>query len=142
PTMHSGGGAGGRIGLDDEHGGAVRLVCFVECAHDFVFQADDGIRGLIVTGVQTCDLPISLGGRSEPLVLRRCHLSPACQKRCAQIGRASCREREQSGVEGGSVKKKHVAREGARSTTQKSTRAIAGRGRGVIESRPEWIGWL
>src|SRR2546421_1819730 len=27
----------------------------------FFFQAEDGIRDLIVTGVQTCALPISLG---------------------------------------------------------------------------------
>src|SRR5206468_6911073 len=27
----------------------------------FFFQAEDGIRGLIVTGVQTCALPISCG---------------------------------------------------------------------------------
>src|SRR5206468_8237348 len=29
----------------------------------FFFQAEDGIRGLIVTGVQTCALPISALGR-------------------------------------------------------------------------------
>src|SRR5436309_9395172 len=28
----------------------------------FFFQAEDGIRGFHVTGVQTCALPISLGG--------------------------------------------------------------------------------
>src|SRR5206468_4776742 len=28
----------------------------------FFFQAEDGIRDLIVTGVQTCALPIFLGG--------------------------------------------------------------------------------
>src|SRR5206468_8229964 len=35
---------------------------------DFFFQAEDGIRGLIVTGVQTCALPISRreGGRRLP----------------------------------------------------------------------------
>src|SRR5206468_6647120 len=36
----------------------------------FFFQAEDGIRGLIVTGVQTCALPISdparAGGRRVP----------------------------------------------------------------------------
>src|SRR6267378_699302 len=30
----------------------------------FFFQAEDGIRDLYVTGVQTCALPISRGGRS------------------------------------------------------------------------------
>src|SRR2546421_5223742 len=31
----------------------------------FFFQAEDGIRDLIVTGVQTCALPISRCGRSH-----------------------------------------------------------------------------
>src|SRR2546430_7578217 len=35
-------------------GGRRRRVCF------FFFQAEDGIRDLTVTGVQTCALPISL----------------------------------------------------------------------------------
>src|SRR5206468_8641669 len=32
---------------------------FSTCFLSFFFQAEDGIRGLIVTGVQTCALPIS-----------------------------------------------------------------------------------
>src|SRR5687767_15764909 len=32
--------------------------------HFFFFQAEDGIRDKLVTGVQTCALPISVGGRS------------------------------------------------------------------------------
>src|SRR5206468_11290834 len=32
------------------------------------FQAEDGIRDLIVTGVQTCALPIYLGGKTEGLI--------------------------------------------------------------------------
>src|SRR2546430_11975330 len=31
----------------------------------FFFQAEDGIRDLTVTGVQTCALPISLGGEGS-----------------------------------------------------------------------------
>src|SRR5206468_10130925 len=31
----------------------------------FFFQAEDGIRGLIVTGVQTCALPILVHARSR-----------------------------------------------------------------------------
>src|SRR5574340_1341745 len=31
----------------------------------FFFQAEDGIRALLVTGVQTCALPISAGLRDE-----------------------------------------------------------------------------
>src|SRR6266576_2257784 len=34
----------------------------------FFFQAEDGIRDLYVTGVQTCALPISCGVPSEPNV--------------------------------------------------------------------------
>src|SRR2546429_3303059 len=62
----------------------------------FFFQAEDGIRDVAVTGVQTCALPISLGGsggahparvrprRCRPRVLEagwrsRC---PAADRRC------------------------------------------------------------
>src|SRR6266540_5907752 len=34
-------------------------------ALNFFFQAEDGIRDLYMTGVQTCALPISRGGRGE-----------------------------------------------------------------------------
>src|SRR5206468_6533446 len=44
-------GRGAVVSGDDERG---RDVCFF-------FQAEDGIRDLIVTGVQTCALPIFLG---------------------------------------------------------------------------------
>src|SRR5216683_4045777 len=35
---------------------------FYICFFFFFFQAEDGIRDLIVTGVQTCALPISIAG--------------------------------------------------------------------------------
>src|SRR2546421_6979773 len=35
----------------------------------FFFQAEDGIRDLIVTGVQTCALPISLIDENLPVVM-------------------------------------------------------------------------
>src|SRR2546427_3331883 len=35
----------------------------------FFFQAEDGIRDLTVTGVQTCALPISIGGISLAMLL-------------------------------------------------------------------------
>src|SRR2546430_9909757 len=83
----------------------------------FFFQAEDGIRDLTVTGVQTCALPISfavfihrseyVSCRGRPLLV--CWLQPslrfsevlwqfAVAHSCAgkiaiQIGRASCRER-------------------------------------------------
>src|SRR5256886_11433220 len=86
----------------------------------FFFQAEDGIRDLTVTGVQTCALPISrvdillLGQVDrficcavEPKSNRSSHLSEkknihaciktldccSCAKWGSQIGRASCRER-------------------------------------------------
>src|SRR2546425_4034727 len=41
------------------------LVCF------FFFQAEDGIRDKLVTGVQTCALPISAAGRHDPGTARQ-----------------------------------------------------------------------
>src|SRR5690349_16042210 len=49
-------GADGRVGItlrDD-----TRLSIGPQTTIDFFFQAEDGIRGLYVTGVQTCALPI------------------------------------------------------------------------------------
>src|SRR5690606_41085850 len=95
----------------------------------FFFQAEDGIRDFHVTGVQTCALPISgllipcptagANRRFLPAALSQTnpwngpiprsrrssisastHLWPA--KPCCQIGRASCREGEQSRLGGGS----------------------------------------
>src|SRR5690349_23550296 len=43
------------------------FVCVLYCRFFFFFQAEDGIRDLYVTGVQTCALPIS----------RIAHLLPA-----------------------------------------------------------------
>src|SRR2546430_6531390 len=89
------------------------VVCFF-----FFFQAEDGIRDLTVTGVQTCALPISDPGRARQLrdraaqrrvgvVLRygqrvgdgvaphrpaeRCLRGRSRED--SEIGRASCRER-------------------------------------------------
>src|SRR2546430_4449481 len=86
----------------------------------FFFQAEDGIRDLTVTGVQTCALPISFTpaavSRPRSYVFRAalsriemqvsCHASPPAENRpipavygdrrkkaCEEIGRASCRER-------------------------------------------------
>src|SRR5438067_12527106 len=69
----------------------------------FFFQAEDGIRGRNVTGVQTCALPISaaeaLGiddnaldaaGHLQAVVL---HVLAGAAEDGVQIGRASCRER-------------------------------------------------
>src|SRR2546430_12648873 len=86
----------------------------------FFFQAEDGIRDLTVTGVQTCALPISSGGRKPKLGIQHTaisnrvkrsllhvnsrvrflinfsgffHRSHACNRVATKIGRASCRER-------------------------------------------------
>src|SRR2546430_6876309 len=86
----------------------------------FFFQAEDGIRDLTVTGVQTCALPIysaieidgsndsfvGVGKKrhraSDKSILRRgrkqhelleAKLSSMFCKRRSEIGRASCRER-------------------------------------------------
>src|SRR5207247_7759020 len=97
-----------------------RVLCF------FFFQAEDGIRDPLVTGVQTCALPIS----DRPTVRRPARYrrgTPStwpsrrapCRGRGApvwraaasggrsEIGRASCRERgEMRGVDGDRKKKK------------------------------------
>src|SRR2546429_1679353 len=88
----------------------------------FFFQAEDGIRDVAVTGVQTCALPISLCARNPALNRRLCQSRHGEQSRTRlnkdkldrrfpapastpaigawkplskhdQIGRASCRER-------------------------------------------------
>src|SRR5690349_23640431 len=54
----------------------------------FFFQAEDGIRALYVTGVQTCALPI-LPGRSRWGM--RCFSAPARTCRCSSFTTGSCR---------------------------------------------------
>src|SRR6266545_6594221 len=51
----------------------------------FFFQAEDGIRDKLVTGVQTCALPISLRDRPLPRPARR----PARDARLGPRGRAA-----------------------------------------------------
>src|SRR5206468_9862229 len=103
----------------------------------FFFQAEDGIRDLIVTGVQTCALPISAGIAVTRLLMKagikdvilcdthgilvpgREHMNSEKEAMAAitnpewrkgtlaeEIGRASCRERGQIWVGGGSWKEK------------------------------------
>src|SRR5207247_3111135 len=84
------------------------------CTHDvvFFFQAEDGIRAPLVTGVQTCALPIWDSRRTAIDRIRvgserpvRPHFTNKV-KPLHQIGRASCRERVESPVGAGSLKKK------------------------------------
>src|SRR5204862_1951017 len=46
-------------------GGTARASCVGAAVIFFFFQAEDGIRDLYVTGVQTCALPICLRPRAE-----------------------------------------------------------------------------
>src|SRR5438552_15307154 len=68
----------------------------------FFFQAEDGIRDDLVTGVQTCALPIFLPMLYSriPLTAKGARTAVVSRKnQRGQIGRASCRERVQnSGV--------------------------------------------
>src|SRR2546427_10323827 len=83
----------------------------------FFFQAEDGIRDLTVTGVQTCALPIL-----EAVEVLRCSLEDyrakfgAPEERArklremlGEIGRASCRGRGEISVGAVSLKKKKGA---------------------------------
>src|SRR2546422_2068448 len=110
--------------LDANHvlllNGDSSLGCILCCCIFFFFQAEDGIRDVAVTGVQTCALPISqdrardsgrrLFRRAAALARgdrrgggtarHRPHLRPSAARATpygprdpAEIGRASCRER-------------------------------------------------
>src|SRR5690349_24136529 len=110
---------------------------FLLCFFFFFFQAEDGIRDLYVTGVQTCALPIldvadlvplqehgihNRGPRAgvvgcrvpegEQDRLRPCLRGKGQREGAREIGRASCRERVKVGGGGGAVKKKRVVRYG------------------------------
>src|SRR2546430_15869841 len=81
----------------------------------FFFQAEDGIRDLTVTGVQTCALPISRRSRCRADRSRtRASARPRARRDDRprvghQNGRASCRGRGEISVVGGSLKKKTPA---------------------------------
>src|SRR5690349_25174571 len=91
----------------------------------FFFQAEDGIRDLYVTGVQTCALPIYHpgDGGAEPdadaatvdvqrALRARSRREPGERRRerarGAEIGRASCRERVEISVVAVALKKKET----------------------------------
>src|SRR5437763_16547201 len=100
----------------------------------FFFKAEDGIRDTSVTGVQTCALPIFNGkdvwgprtslpltriepalGSSNPAIISiRVDLPQPEGPRNetnwpSQIGRASCREREENTEGAGGREEKHVS---------------------------------
>src|SRR5207247_4904689 len=83
------------------------------------FQAEDGIRYPLVTGVQTCALPIfaTVSSVLPPSITMYSRFGYPCSKTVRivssingscwyegvtmlKIGRASCREREENAVEG------------------------------------------
>src|SRR5260370_14970723 len=91
----------------------------------FFFQAEGGIRDSSVTGVQTCALPICKRAFGRQFVIEVgeiTHKLPAARALAeqygvayqtvrhamAEIGRASCREREEISVGAVSLKKKTV----------------------------------
>src|SRR2546429_6266266 len=55
-----------------------RYYSLLEVIFFFFFQAEDGIRDVAVTGVQTCALPISPGSASRP-----------CTASCVRAGATS-----------------------------------------------------
>src|SRR2546427_6468587 len=63
-------------------------VGFLRCFF-FFFQAEDGIRDLTVTGVQTCALPISLGANSVAMERTR-FLRPARAAEVATMCGSGC----------------------------------------------------
>src|SRR5438105_15268507 len=80
----------------------------------FFFQAEDGIRYPLVTGVQTCALPIcSDPDRSASRNLHRRRARPdryhamVPDADAQEIGRASCRERVYIAVAAVTLKKKN-----------------------------------
>src|SRR5580700_11783546 len=74
----------------------------------FFFQAEDGIRALYVTGVQTCALPIFWWCRLT-INTSNAGLSRSSRMVAAgRIGRASCRERVEISVVAVSLKKKRA----------------------------------
>src|SRR2546425_4591689 len=100
---------------------SVGLDCSLTAIHFFFFQAEDGIRDKLVTGVQTCALPIWADAGREPVDAREepggvreldqefrraAQLRVGWQRQRRGIGRASCRERGEISVVAVSLKKK------------------------------------
>src|SRR5205085_6906696 len=94
-------------------------VFFFFCFFFFFFQAEDGIRDLTVTGVQTCALPIARSaagpagvsgvaarGHRAALLTAPTGLAPSWGPSAGgEIGRASCRERGEGRGGAGAVQK-------------------------------------
>src|SRR2546430_15946808 len=106
----------------------------------FFFQAEDGIRDLTVTGVQTCALPIfgdgvgceschggavdwlgiHVSGKSDHVANVKAGMYPLEEPVArAKIGRASCRERGEISVGAVSLKKKKTEKRRTKSDRKK-----------------------
>src|SRR5690625_6060319 len=88
---------------------SIKLALIASIFYGFFFQAEDGIRDGHVTGVQTCALPIYIGGQFQQtqVVILRAKAGIAAQEfAVVKIGRASCRERGETSVEGIPIRKK------------------------------------
>src|SRR5256886_8511980 len=80
-----------------------------KCFLVFFFQAEDGIRDLTVTGVQTCDLPICDGARQEALEGQQ-HVERQLDEYGLEVGHDLRPGRGQSELE--SVERHHRAGQG------------------------------
>src|SRR5206468_5458445 len=101
-------------------------ICGLFCFFFFFFQAEDGIRDLIVTGVQTCALPIFAEAFVAAAIAAPASIAAATKASAsslslgrivtvtglAQIGRASCRERGGGSVGVGVVEERRGRRGG------------------------------
>src|SRR5207244_9790018 len=84
----------------------------------FFFKAEDGIRDDLVTGVQTCALPICAYLSMKSLTSPNFSWTDTrgattgrrgrCPRSSSKIGRASCREREELSVDGVTEEKIHA----------------------------------
>src|SRR5206468_8845022 len=92
----------------------------------FFFQAEDGIRDLIVTGVQTCALPISSAARAWRHRLGRRRNPARCRQARAALGRSEekCGRHRTSGQRWSAVK----SRRGAASITRSEERRVGKEG--------------
>src|SRR5258708_33755823 len=105
----------------------------------FFFQAEDGIRDDLVTGVQTCALPISCSGPgstscgdSPTRRWLRGYSSAACRRAGGdkEIGRASCRGKSVDLGGRRIIKKKKDSDAGAGATQELSIDSAGRRGAG------------
>src|SRR6266436_8504195 len=94
------------------------------CRIFFFFQAEDGIRDVAVTGVQTCALPISLRGLTRAVErFGRGDLSARVNsRRRDEIGRASCGKSVDLGGRRIIKKKKRIIKVESRSKILKDCR--------------------